>query len=173
MPTKKRTKTLNRDTSSKKRLRLCAHCSKSVTNIATHIDKSKDCREYYFSNNQICATITLIDQNDHNKNTSKTTTYSKFKDRHPTYFNHATIQPAASEIILGNYTPINEMSFEPDNDVINQPNYDASVSHVDTNTNLLISPSNDYSVISKTMHAKLQDTTIDIPTLLNLVVYIL
>ena len=40
----------------------------------------------------------------------------KFKDRHPTYFNQnkSLIQPAASEIILGNYTPINEMSFQPD-----------------------------------------------------------
>ena len=119
MPPKKRSRNSSRDTSSQKRLRLCAHCSKNITNIATHLDKSKDCREFYYSNNQICATTTILDTNDSNDNKPKTTKPIKFRERHPTYFNQTTIQPAASEIILGNYIPINEMSFEPNNDESN------------------------------------------------------
>ena len=70
-----------------------------------------------------------MEQNDSNNKKSKPTKPLKFKERHPTYFNHTTIQPAASEIILGNYTPINEMSFDPGNDETNDHSNDGSVSH--------------------------------------------
>ena len=53
----------------------------------------------------------------------------KYNECQFTYFNQTTIQPAASEIILGNYTPINEMSFDPGNDETNDHSNDGSVSH--------------------------------------------
>ena len=72
---------------------------------------------------------TNLEQNDSNNKKSKPTKPLKFKECHSTYFNQTTIQPAASEIILGNYTPINEMSFDPGNDETNDHSNDGSVSH--------------------------------------------
>ena len=110
-----------------------------------------------------------MDKKDSNFNKPKPTKPIKFRERHPTYFNQTTIQPAASEIILGNYTPINEMSFEPNNDESNELSTNATDPNAaNANTNSSTSTSNDYSALSKTMHTLLQETTIDIPTLLSI-----
>ena len=183
-PNKKRKRNSSRDTSCAKKTRICEHCSKTITNFATHLDKSKDCREYYYSNNQISVANNMMKQqlnskssseNESNQQHQSKSKYSKLKDRHPTYFNQdkSFIQPAASEIIMGHYTPINEMSFQPNDGGQNEEentilNDDMSVNIPNHNLGTSLSTTNDYSSLSYRMHSLLNETTIDIPTLLSI-----
>ena len=57
MPPKGKNITLINNNRTNKRQKTCPHCTKTVTNLPTHLDKQLECREFYYANNQLCVAI--------------------------------------------------------------------------------------------------------------------
>ena len=118
MPPKRRRSKDNNNKPRSKFKRSCPCCHKEISNIGTHLDKSNDCKQFYFKNNIVCPPVsnespktnynitTQSSRSNHNNVLAQNTSHkSNSKEE-------STLIPSATSIIVGNIQPIDEMSFQ-------------------------------------------------------------
>ena len=97
-PKRKREVTINNDTPFKRR-QTCPRCTKTVTNLPTHLDKQPECREFYYANNQLCSCVAIPSSAHIIRTTPSSLPVAPstiVKHNNPKYHKTTTIQPAVT-----------------------------------------------------------------------------
>ena len=181
MPPKRRRSKDNNSKPRSKYKRSCPCCHKEISNIGTHLDKSNDCKQFYFKNNIVCPPVSNDSSktNYNNTNQSSRSNHNNVLAQNISHKSNSkeetTLIPSATSIIVGNIHPIDEMSFQTEFNTTstNQINDSTEIVEQNNNGSKEIQLNNsmelrNYEKLSMNIHNHFQETTLNVPTLISM-----